>query len=109
MIHLRAVTAKAPLGEATLTGRLDPKREEAALRGTITLGASGMLAAYVPEEIAWEAATARFRLDGKLMAPHVALNADMKGFSSSIAELGAALGATVDSDGKGRSEQITSG
>ena len=94
LINLRAVTAKAPLGEATLAGRLDPKQEEAALQGTITLGKSAMLAAYVPEEIAWESATARFRLDGKLMAPQVALDADMKGFSSSITELGAALGAT---------------
>jgi translocation and assembly module TamB len=102
LIHLRAVTAKAPLGEATLAGRLDPKREEAALHGTITLGASRMLAAHVPEELAWEAATARFRLDGKLMTPHVALDADMKGFSSSIAELGAALGATPRLAVKGR-------
>jgi translocation and assembly module TamB len=94
LINLRAVTAKAPLGEATLTGRLDPKREEAALAGTIALGASGMLAAYVPEELAWEAASARFRLDGKLLAPHVALEAALTGFSSSIAELGAALGAS---------------
>jgi translocation and assembly module TamB len=88
------VAAKAPLGEVTLAGRLDPKREEAALHGNITLGASGMLAAQVPEQIAWEAAKARFRLDGKLTAPQVALDAEMQGFSSSIAELGAALGAS---------------
>ncbi|MFO0156745.1 MAG: translocation/assembly module TamB domain-containing protein [Alphaproteobacteria bacterium] len=94
LINLRSATAKAPLGDVTLAGRLDPKREEAALQGTIALGASAMLAAYVPEEIAFEAATARFRLDGKLLAPHVTLDADMKGFSSSIAALGAALGAT---------------
>ncbi|MFN7305223.1 MAG: translocation/assembly module TamB domain-containing protein, partial [Acetobacteraceae bacterium] len=93
VINLRSATAKAPLGEVTLAGRLDPKREEAALQGTITLGASAMLAAYVPEEIAWESTTARFRLDGKLLAPHVALDAEMTGFSSSIAALGAALGA----------------
>ena len=94
VITLRAVTAKAPLGEVTLTGRLDPKREEATLAGTMALGASAMLAAYVPEEIAWEAASARFRLDGKVLAPHVALEAALTGFSSSIAELGAALGAS---------------
>ncbi|MFN8891723.1 MAG: hypothetical protein ACK5WA_05115, partial [Alphaproteobacteria bacterium] len=93
VINLRSATAKAPLGEVTLAGRLDQKREEAALQGTITLGASAMLAAYVPEEIAWESTTARFRLDGKLLAPHVALDAEMTGFSSSIAALGAALGA----------------
>ncbi|MFM7781109.1 MAG: hypothetical protein ACKPB8_20505, partial [Alphaproteobacteria bacterium] len=94
IITLRDVAAKAPLGEVMLAGRLDPKREEAALHGTISLGASGLLAAYVPEEFAWESARARFRLDGKLTAPHVTLDADMQGFSSSIAELGAALGAT---------------
>ena len=94
VINLRSVTAKAPLGDITLAGRLDTKREEATLAGTIALGASAMLAAYVPEEIAWEAASARFRADGKLSAPHVALEAEMKGFSSSIAALGAALGAT---------------
>lgn len=94
VINLRSVTAKAPIGEVTVTGRLDPKREEAALAGTIALGASAMLAAYVPEEIGWEAASARFRLNGKLMAPHVVLEAALTGFSSSIAELGAALGAT---------------
>lgn len=93
VINLRSATAKAPLGEVTLAGRLDPKREEAMLAGTIALGESAMLAAYVPEELAWEATTARFRLDGKLLAPHVALEAEMKGFSSSIAALGAALGA----------------
>jgi translocation and assembly module TamB len=94
IITLRDVAAKAPLGEVTLAGRLDPKREEAALHGNITLGASGMLAAHVPEQIAWEAASARFRLDGRLTAPQVALDAEMQGFSSSIAELGAALGAS---------------
>ncbi len=94
VITLRDVTAKAPLGEVSLTGRLDLKREEAALQGNIALGASAMLAAYVPDDIAWEAATARFRLDGKLTAPHLALDADLKGFSSNIAELGTALGAT---------------
>ena len=94
IITLRNVTVKAPLGEVTLAGRLDPKREEAALHGTISLGASGLLAAYVPEEIAWEAARARFRLEGTLTAPHVTLDADMQGFSSSITELGTALGAT---------------
>ena len=94
VIMLRDVAAKAPLGEVTLAGRLDPKREEAALHGTISLGASGLLAAYVPAEIAWEAARARFRLEGRLTAPHVALDADLQGFSSSIAQLGAALGAT---------------
>ncbi len=92
LINLRRVTAKAPLGEVTLTGRLDPKREEAAFQGTIALGASGMLQAYVPEELAWDAASARFRLDGKLAAPSVALDAEMAGFSSSIPALGAALG-----------------
>ncbi|MFM7690649.1 MAG: hypothetical protein ACKPAC_14515, partial [Alphaproteobacteria bacterium] len=65
IITLRDVAAKAPLGEVMLAGRLDPKREEAALHGTISLGASGLLAAYVPEEFAWESARARFRLDGK--------------------------------------------
>jgi translocation and assembly module TamB len=94
IITLRDVAAKAPLGEVALAGRLDPKREEVALNGNIALGASGMLAAYVPDEIAWETASARFRLDGKLTAPNVALDADIQGFSSSIAELGAALGAT---------------
>ncbi|MFN7594202.1 MAG: hypothetical protein ACK5PU_01170, partial [bacterium] len=94
IITLRDVAAKAPLGEVMLAGRLDPKRAEAALQGTIALGSSAMFAAYVPEEIAWEAARARFRLDGKLTAPQIALDADMQGFSSSIAELGAALGAT---------------
>ncbi|MFM7611175.1 MAG: hypothetical protein ACKO9A_20185, partial [Alphaproteobacteria bacterium] len=94
IITLRDVAAKAPLGDATLAGRLDPKREEAALHGNLSLGASGLLAAYVPEEFAWESARARFRLDGKLTAPHVTLDADMQGFSSSIAELGAALGTT---------------
>lgn len=94
VINLRTATAKAPLGEVTLAGRLDPKREEAALRGKLSLGSSGMLAAYVPEEIAWEAAHARFRLEGKLAAPQLVLEADMQGFSSNIAALGAALGTT---------------
>ena len=94
VIMLRDVKAKAPLGEVSLTGRLDLKHEEAALQGNIALGASAMLAAYVPDDIAWEAATARFRLDGKRTAPHLALDADFKGFSSNITELGAALGAT---------------
>ncbi|MCA3271727.1 MAG: translocation/assembly module TamB domain-containing protein [Roseomonas sp.] len=94
VITLREVVAKAPLGEVSLAGKLDPKREDTALQGTLTLGASAMLAAHVPEQIAWEAARARFRLDGRLTAPHLALDAEMQGFSSSIAELGAALGAT---------------
>lgn len=94
VITLRDGAAKAPLGAVNLAGRLDPKREEAALQGTIALGASAMLAAYVPEEFAWEAATAQFRLEGTLTAPRMALDADMQGLSSSIPELSAALGAT---------------
>ncbi|MCA3279902.1 MAG: translocation/assembly module TamB domain-containing protein [Roseomonas sp.] len=102
LITLRNVAAKAPLGEVTLAGSFDPKREEAALHGNIALAASAMLAAYVPEEIAWEAARARFRLDGRLTAPQVALDAEMQGFSSSITELGAALGATPRLSVQGR-------
>ncbi|MCA3323368.1 MAG: translocation/assembly module TamB domain-containing protein [Roseomonas sp.] len=94
IINLRSVTAKAPLGDISFAGRLDPEQEEATLAGSIALGASAMLAAYVPEEIGWQAVSARFRLDGKLLAPQVAVDAEMEGFSSSIAALGAALGAT---------------
>lgn len=94
LISFRDVKARAPLGEVTLSGSLDPKREEAALQGNIALGASQMLAAYLPEEVAWESATARFQLDGKLAAPRVTLDAALAGFSSTIPALGAALGAS---------------
>ena len=94
VISFRDVKARAPLGEVTLSGSLDPKREEAALQGNIALGASRMLAAYLPEEVAWESATARFQLDGKLAAPRVTLDAALAGFSSTIPALGAALGAS---------------
>lgn len=94
VISFRDVKARAPLGEVTLSGSLDPKREEAALQGNIALGASQMLAAYLPEELAWEGATARFQVDGKLAAPRVTLDAALAGFSSTIPELGAALGAS---------------
>ena len=94
VISFRDVKARAPLGEVTLSGSLDPKREEAALQGNIALGASQMLAAYLPEEVAWESATARFQVDGKLAAPRVTLDAALAGFSSSIPALGAALGAS---------------
>ena len=94
VISFRDVKTLAPLGEVTLSGSLDPKREEAALQGTIALGASQMLAAYLPDEVAWESATARFQVDGKLAAPRVTLDAALAGFSSTIPELGAALGAS---------------
>ncbi len=89
VISFRDVKARAQLGEVTLSGSLDPKREEAALQGTIALGASQMLAAYLPEEVAWESASARFQVDGKLAAPRVTLDAALTGFSSTIPALGA--------------------
>ena len=94
VISFRGVKARAPLGEVTLSGSLDPKREEAALQGNIALGASQMLAAYLPEEVAWEGASARFQVDGKLAAPRVTLDAALAGFSSTVPALGAAIGAS---------------
>lgn len=94
VIHLQDVRARAPLGEVTLTGSLDPKREVTALQGSIALGASNMLAAFMADEVAWEGASARFELNGRLIAPRVTLDAALAGFSSSITALSAALGAT---------------
>ena len=92
LISFRDVTARAPLGAVTLSGRLDPKREEVTVQGSIALGASQMLAAYLPDEVAWESATARLQVDGRLAAPRVTLDAALAGFSSTITALGAALG-----------------
>ena len=94
LISLREVKICPPFGELVLSGRLDPKREEAALQGSITLGASTMLAGIVPEELGFKAATARFDLQGALAAPKLAMEAELEGFTSSIPELSAALGAS---------------
>ena len=111
LISFRDVTARAPLGAVTLSGNLDLKHEEVALQGSIALGASGMLYAYLPEEVAWENASARFQLDGKLATSRLALEAELAGFSSSIPALGAALGASpqlrVQASAPARIESLT--
>ena len=94
LISFREVKLCPPIGELVLSGRLDPKQEDMALQGSITLGASTMLAGILPEELGFKAATARFDLHGALAAPKLALEAELEGFTSSITELSAALGAS---------------
>ena len=94
LISFREVKICPPIGELVLSGRLDPKQEDMALQGSITLGASSMLAGILPEELRFQAATARFDLHGALAAPKLALEAELEGFTSSITELSAALGAS---------------
>jgi translocation and assembly module TamB len=92
VIRFRDIKASAPAGEVTLSGTLDPKREEAALHGSVALGASPLLAGILPEQLGFEAARARFEVHGALSAPKLVLEAGLQGFTSSIAELSAALG-----------------
>ncbi len=94
LISFRDVKICPPSGELGLSGWLDPKREEAALQGSITLGASSMLAGVLPEQVGFKAAQVRFDLQGALTSPKLALEAALEGFTSSISELTAALGST---------------